>query len=476
MFPDIGVDDLAALIDAAPPNASTQLLVDLAIQRQSQLQPPTPTPPPSSSSSSPAFEMTSLLPAHSDSATFPVPSAPLISSQHATLLSAVATVHGGLLSSASPPTVLQSHLHSLLRVISNPIQHPSVQKYRVLPLNNPKFNEKVLSLQGAKAVLLAIGFVSITGEAGESLLILGDAKFDLVLLQEAQRLIEGELSFVSSLIPPPQPHAQERRVLESVVDHPIYQSKRAWRDESRSGPMVRTDPILVPTPRLSREQLAAVAEHRIKPSTTLPPSLPAGAASTEVRRGRQMRLEDVRRRRREMEDMRKEKKEKWQNTTQGRRRVITVDDLDRMRLEEVEQRARLGLGMSDEELIEIGKEATRLTNEFRKEQGVYGEVLWHAELAEIGWKHSKNMGEGVVPVGHEGFSDRTTESRMSGLGENVFMTSQAAAVHVAKMAVDGWIDSPGHRANMLRPEWVYSGIGIYRKGNAYWFTQLFGRP
>ena len=86
------------------------------------------------------------------------------------------------------------------------------------------------------------------------------------------------------------------------------------------------------------------------------------------------------------------------------------------------------------------------------------------------------MGEGEVPFGHDGFSERHSEMRMSAAGENVFMCQGVAAVHVAKMAVDGWINSPGHRANMLRG-WHYCGIGVYRKGEgSWWLTQLFANP
>ena len=338
--------------------------------------------------------MTSLLPAHSDptAASFPVPSAPTISPAHAALLSATAVLHAALLPSSSPsspsPATLLAQLHTLLHVITNPLQQRDVAKYRALPLSNAKFRERVLSLEGAKGVILACGFEEVEGG---DVLILSDDRYDAALLEEARLLLEEEVAFVTSMMQPQQRGGgvDEVATVDTIVDHPLYQSKRTWREESRAGRVVRAPPLRVATPRLSRDQLAAVAEHRIKPKSTPAPTLPAGAASREVRRGRQMRLEDVRRRRAEVEAMRKDAKEQWLSTRQGRRRVITVDDLERMRLEELEQKARLGTGMSDEELVEIGKEATRLTNEFRKEQGERGEVVWNAAMAEIGWKHSK---------------------------------------------------------------------------------------
>ncbi|MCZ9338405.1 CAP domain-containing protein, partial [Streptomyces sp. TRM76130] len=41
--------------------------------------------------------------------------------------------------------------------------------------------------------------------------------------------------------------------------------------------------------------------------------------------------------------------------------------------------------------------------------------------------------------------------------------------------VEGWMNSPGHRANILKAEFTHIGIGLAGGGRAgtYW-TQLFG--
>jgi uncharacterized protein YkwD len=38
------------------------------------------------------------------------------------------------------------------------------------------------------------------------------------------------------------------------------------------------------------------------------------------------------------------------------------------------------------------------------------------------------------------------------------------------------MDSPGHRANILRPVFTETGIGVWRDGDQYYFTQLFMQP
>jgi len=39
--------------------------------------------------------------------------------------------------------------------------------------------------------------------------------------------------------------------------------------------------------------------------------------------------------------------------------------------------------------------------------------------------------------------------------------------------VQMWMDSPGHRANILKPEFEFSGIGVYGSGSSFHATQVF---
>eukprot|EP00479_Gromia_sphaerica_P002738 TRINITY_DN13213_c0_g1_i1.p1 TRINITY_DN13213_c0_g1~~TRINITY_DN13213_c0_g1_i1.p1 ORF type:complete len:97 (+),score=17.63 TRINITY_DN13213_c0_g1_i1:39-293(+) len=55
----------------------------------------------------------------------------------------------------------------------------------------------------------------------------------------------------------------------------------------------------------------------------------------------------------------------------------------------MEEANSLGTGSSADK---IGKEALRLTNEFRKKNHL-PELMWQQALANIGQKHSKNMSE-----------------------------------------------------------------------------------
>jgi uncharacterized protein YkwD len=60
------------------------------------------------------------------------------------------------------------------------------------------------------------------------------------------------------------------------------------------------------------------------------------------------------------------------------------------------------------------------------------------------------------------------------LGENIAFNSGMA--DPVAVAVKGWLQSPGHRANLLSEQYSESGIGIWRHGESFWFTHIFRAP
>lgn len=84
------------------------------------------------------------------------------------------------------------------------------------------------------------------------------------------------------------------------------------------------------------------------------------------------------------------------------------------------------------------------------------------------------MGDGKVLFGHQGFDDRVRQYpfRSKSAAENVAMNQGVA--EIARVAVDGWIQSPGHRKNLLS-KMTWCGIGVYQNSKGAWYlTQLFG--
>lgn len=53
-------------------------------------------------------------------------------------------------------------------------------------------------------------------------------------------------------------------------------------------------------------------------------------------------------------------------------------------------------------------------------------------------------------------------------GENI-----AYGYATPEAVMNAWMNSPGHRMNILTPEYSYIGIGCYRNGNTLYWTQIF---
>jgi uncharacterized protein YkwD len=83
------------------------------------------------------------------------------------------------------------------------------------------------------------------------------------------------------------------------------------------------------------------------------------------------------------------------------------------------------------------------------------------------FSHSDKQGKTVVQrVG-------ARKIAWSQLGENLAWTLNSP--DPVKQAVDGWMNSPPHRANILKSSYTDTGVGVWYNGNKALFTQVFLR-
>lgn len=138
---------------------------------------------------------------------------------------------------------------------------------------------------------------------------------------------------------------------------------------------------------------------------------------------------------------------------------------------------------------ELEKRIHELINEERSQRGL-SKLSWDGELAEIARKHSRDMaknnyfshtnleGEGPTERGEEeGYYCRKDFGSYykEGIGENIFQnwlydsityTNGASSYdwssmeEIAQSTVQGWMNSPGHRKNILEPDYDSEGIGV----------------
>ncbi|MFA6058474.1 MAG: CAP domain-containing protein [Taibaiella sp.] len=118
------------------------------------------------------------------------------------------------------------------------------------------------------------------------------------------------------------------------------------------------------------------------------------------------------------------------------------------------------------------REILRYTNEFRQSKGKSILIMENTINAQAE-KHSMNMARGKTSFGHQGFKDRVNAIKskagfISAAAENVAYGNMSA-----KEVVQGWINSPTHRKNLLG-DFTHIGIGVAgNKNGRLYFTQLF---
>lgn len=128
----------------------------------------------------------------------------------------------------------------------------------------------------------------------------------------------------------------------------------------------------------------------------------------------------------------------------------------------------------------LEKDAFQLINTERSLAGL-STLKWSDKIAAVARFHSDNMA-GKNFFSHKGLDglmvdDRAAQLKMgpwSAIGENIaYMKGYENPV---EMAVQKWLDSPGHKKNLLDPYWTETAIGMaVTEDGKYYFTQVFIR-
>jgi uncharacterized protein YkwD len=140
-------------------------------------------------------------------------------------------------------------------------------------------------------------------------------------------------------------------------------------------------------------------------------------------------------------------------------------------------------GISHPDALE--RKILELVNEERQKTGA-SPLQPESTLDSIARGHSDDMlARGFFDhLNPDGFSDYDRVAihhrRLIGLsGENIWTGSGVNASDVNKLATEmmygdkGWMNSPGHRANILRPDYTHLGVGISVRGSEIRATQNF---
>lgn len=127
---------------------------------------------------------------------------------------------------------------------------------------------------------------------------------------------------------------------------------------------------------------------------------------------------------------------------------------------------------SDEDFTVMEQEILQEINIYRATKRL--KPLQMVELiTDAATKHSKDMGRGRVPFGHDGFDDRMDRIMRKIDNANACAENVAFGKFTAQEVVKRWIQSPGHKKN-IEGNYNLTGIGVVRGKDGYpYFTQIF---
>jgi uncharacterized protein YkwD len=135
--------------------------------------------------------------------------------------------------------------------------------------------------------------------------------------------------------------------------------------------------------------------------------------------------------------------------------------------------------LTDEQ--QVANEVVRLINEQRTSQGLDALTV-DDRLTAAATGQAQDMQEhdflGSGANMHIGSDGSTFDQRIAAAGYPTDgaggVAENAAYNYSAAGAVSSWMDSEGHRANILNPDLTSTGVGVASDGNGYYFTQDFG--
>ncbi len=108
-------------------------------------------------------------------------------------------------------------------------------------------------------------------------------------------------------------------------------------------------------------------------------------------------------------------------------------------------------------------------------------LTWNATLAQAALEHSGDMADQSY-FSHQGKDGRRVAERAAQAGYKWRLIGENIAVgqDSAEQAISGWLDSPGHCANIMRPDFTEVGAAFAVRakgspGRVYW-TQVLAAP
>ncbi len=127
-------------------------------------------------------------------------------------------------------------------------------------------------------------------------------------------------------------------------------------------------------------------------------------------------------------------------------------------------RATIGTGPANAD--DAIAEFVRLANGARADAGCLGTLAWHEGVARVAQGHSEDMRDREY-YDHVDRAGRTPMQRVQAAGIAVSAVAEniAHGQPDASVVFRSWMDSPGHRRNLLNCDYTHHGLGL---AGRYW--------
>lgn len=129
----------------------------------------------------------------------------------------------------------------------------------------------------------------------------------------------------------------------------------------------------------------------------------------------------------------------------------------------------------DGTVSDYAKKVFELVNAERANHGI-APLAWSDDLAAVAYAHSKDMNDRRF-MSHNNPDGQTPFDRMKAYGLRYSRAAEniAAGQKTPQAVMQGWMNSSGHRANILNPELKMLGVGYYQGDGPYgsYWTQCF---
>lgn len=131
-------------------------------------------------------------------------------------------------------------------------------------------------------------------------------------------------------------------------------------------------------------------------------------------------------------------------------------------------------GIAQEKMDAAARMLFERANQERTSRGIRP-LKWDASLAEAARQHALRMAEQNT-LSHQlpgepelAIREKNAGAKMSAAAENIASGPSVEGIHT------GWMHSPGHRRNLLNPQYDSVGIAVVQRGGLFWAVEDFSR-